>query len=101
MTARIYKPARTATQSGKAKTTHWILEHEPTTAKYQEPLMGWTGNADMKRQVKLRFESREEAIAYARREGLAYRVVEPPKKVFQPKSYSDNFSARRKAMWTH
>ena len=70
MTARIYKPARTAMQSGTAKTREWLLEYEPETARVVEPLMGWTSSTDMKSQIQLRFATREEAIAYCEREGI-------------------------------
>ena len=76
MTARIYLPARNAMQSGQAK-DKWVLEYEPESPRQIEPLMGWTSSADMNSQVKLRFDSKEEAIAYATRNGVAYRVEEP------------------------
>ena len=76
MTARIYLPARSAMQSGQAK-DKWVLEYEPEKPREIEPLMGWTSSADMKSQVKLRFDSKDEAIAYAERNGIAYRVEEP------------------------
>jgi len=100
MTARIYLPTRNAMQSGQSK-DKWILEYEPELARVTEPLMGWTSSADMKSQVKLRFETKEEAIAYASRNGVAYRVEEP--KLAQRKiiSYSDNFRANRIVPWSH
>ncbi len=64
MTARIYKPARNAMQSGTAKTKLWLLEYEPEAPRMVEPLMGWTSSTDMKSQIKLRFPTKEEAIAY-------------------------------------
>ena len=100
MTARIYKPARTAMQSGEAK-DKWLLEYEPEAARQIEPLMGWTSSTDMKSQVKLRFDSKEEAIAYAQREGIAYRVEEPKESTRKMISYSDNFKSNRAAPWTH
>ena len=63
MVARIYKPARTAMQSGHANTKDWVLDYEPSAARTVEPLMGWTSSTDMNRQVKLRYATREEAIA--------------------------------------
>ena len=71
MTARIYKPGRTAMQSGQAGTRRWVLDYEPEERDI-EPLMGWTASADMKQQVRLRFGTKEEAIAFAEREGIAY-----------------------------
>ncbi len=76
MTARIYLPARSATQSGQAK-EKWVLEYEPETPRLIEPLMGWTSSTDMRSQVKLSFDNKDEAIAYAQRNGIAYRVEEP------------------------
>ena len=64
MTARIYQPAKTAMQSGWAKTKHWVLEFEPSLPKSNDPLMGWTSSGDTRQQVQLQFDTREEAIAY-------------------------------------
>jgi ETC complex I subunit conserved region len=100
MTARIYLPARSATQSGQAK-DRWILEYEPESPRVIEPLMGWTASSDMKSQVKLRFETKEEAIAYARRNGIPYRVEEPKSVARKIVSYSDNFQPHRVVPWSH
>jgi hypothetical protein len=101
MTACIYMPAKTATQSGSARTGEWLLEFEPETAPEIDPLMGWTSSSDMKRQVRLRFGDKEEAIAYAQRHGLAYRVEEPKPHVRHILSYADNFRSTRLGQWTH
>ena len=93
--ARIYRPAKTAMQSGRANILSWILEFEPGAPKTIDPLMGWTGSADMDGQVRLRFASAKEAIAYAKRHGLAYQAIEPKERVVRPKSYSDNFAYTR------
>ncbi|AVF05525.1 MAG: ETC complex I subunit [Devosia indica] len=101
MTARIYRPARNAMQSGKGKSKQWILVHEATTPRSIDPLMGYTSSSDMNQQVRLSFETLEEAEAYAKRNGIPYSVQpahEPtPKRV----SYPDNFRADRKTPWTH
>ena len=76
MTARIYKPARTAMQSGTAKTKEWVLDYEPEQPRMVEPLMGWTSSGDMKQELRLQFDTKEEAIAYCEREGIAYQVFE-------------------------
>ncbi len=76
MTARIYKPARTAMQSGHANTKEWVLNYEPEQAPTVEPLMGWTSSGDMKQEVQLSFDTKEEAIAYCERHGIAYQVFE-------------------------
>jgi ETC complex I subunit conserved region len=101
MTARIYKPARTAMQSGPARTKEWVLEYEPEARREIEPLMGWTSSADMKSQVRLTFDTKEEAVAYAERNGIAYRIMEPKPRPPVRKSYADNFRFGRKGAWTH
>ena len=102
MPVRIYKPARNAMQSGKAKSDTWVLEFEASAPRTVDPLMGWTSSADTRQQVRLTFDTREEAIAYCEREGLAYHVlpVNPVAKVIK-KSYSDNFKFGRTVNWTH
>ncbi|HRN89884.1 ETC complex I subunit [Hyphomicrobium sp.] len=101
MTARIYKPAKTAMQSGLARTKNWVLEHEPATPRKIDPLMGWTSSADTRAQVRLSFETREEAIAYAERNGIPYRLEEPNPRGLIRKSYADNFKFGRLGAWTH
>ena len=76
MTARIYKPARTAMQSGTAKSKEWVLDYEPEQPRTVEPLMGWTSSADMKQEVHLVFDTAEEAVAYCERHGIPYQVFE-------------------------
>ena len=75
MTARIYMPARTAMQSGFANTKDWLLDFEPEEPQAIEPLMGWTSSGDMRQQVHLRFSTKEEAIAYCERNGIAYQLT--------------------------
>ena len=101
MLARIYKPARNAMQSGKAKTRDWILEFEPASARTPDPLMGWTSSTDMDGQVRLTFDTREEAVAYAQRHGIAFQLFEPkePRRII--KAYADNFATGRREPWTH
>jgi hypothetical protein len=89
--ARIFKPARSAMQSGKGKTKAWILEFEPSAAKRPDPLMGWAGSADTAGQVQLAFDTREEAEAYAVRVGLAYSIVAPNQPSLKLRAYADNF----------
>ncbi|MFD2654087.1 ETC complex I subunit [Brucella rhizosphaerae] len=101
MVARIYRPAKTAMQSGKAKTENWLLEYEPESARKVEPLMGYTSSGDMKSQIRLSFDSREDAIEYATRNGIAYRVIEPHEAKRRKVSYSDNFRFDREQPWTH
>ena len=77
MFARIYKPAKTAMQSARAKTKEWVLEYEPATPREIDPLMGWTSSNDMLSQVRLFFETKEEAIDYAQKNGIPFRIFEP------------------------
>ena len=91
MAVRIYRPAKTATQSGRAKTARWVLEHSPRGHREVDSLMGWTGSDDTTQQVRLSFDTREQAVAYARRHGFAYVVEEPQTHTVRPKSYADNF----------
>lgn len=101
MLARIYRPARTAMQSGKAGSRQWLLEFEPGVRPPPEMLMGWTSSADTTEQVRLSFETKEQAIAFARRCGVAHRVIEPQETKRIIKAYGDNFSYRRKEPWSH
>ena len=101
MTARIYKPAKTAMQSGQAKTHDWVLDYEPEEPRVVEPLMGWTSSADMKSQVRLLFPTKDEAVSYAERHGIAYQVQEPKPAQRHGLSYADNFAFARRAPWTH
>jgi hypothetical protein len=102
MTARIYKPAKTAMQSGTAKTREWVLDYEPEKPREVEPLMGWTSSGDMRAQVRLRFDTAEEAVAYCERHGIAYQLFEAkPATARRTISYSDNFAFRRSDPWTH
>ncbi|MBI1620382.1 ETC complex I subunit [Aquamicrobium zhengzhouense] len=101
MSARIYSPAKTAMQSGQAKTGHWVLEFEPEQPRKIDPLMGYTTSGDMRSQIRLTFQTKEEAIAYAQRNGLAFRVQEPKEPRRRQMAYAENFRYDRKMPWTH
>ena len=103
MRARIYQPARNAMQSGQAKTKIWYLDFAPATARDIDPLMGWTSSDDTQSQVRLKFESREAAEAYAKEQGLEYTVTEPHKRAanIRARGYGENFASDRRANWTH
>jgi hypothetical protein len=100
MQVRIYKPAKTAMQSGVGNTREWVIEAEPSR-KEIDPLMGWTSSRDTMNQVVLRFETKEEAIAYAQKQGWMYTIAEPKVRAVRPKAYADNFAYTRIGRWTH
>lgn len=101
MVARIYKPAKTAMSSGKARTRRWVLDYEPASPRVVEPLMGWTSASDMNAQIRVTFDTSEEAIAYAKRLGIDYELAQPRTRKHQVKTYSENFSFSRDGQWTH
>jgi hypothetical protein len=90
-TARIFRPAKTAMQSGRAGTRRWVLEYEPASPREPDPLMGWASARDTLNQVRLKFATLEEAKEFAEKKGLDYTVVESQEPTFKPKSYADNF----------
>ncbi len=88
-------------QSGKGRAKTWVLEHEAAAAREIDPLMGWTSSSDTRQQIKLEFDTKEDAIAYAKRNGMAFTVEEPKKRSIIKKSYADNFKYGRIGSWTH
>jgi ETC complex I subunit conserved region len=101
MTARIFRPAKTAMQSGSARTKEWLLVQDSDSTRSIDPLMGWTSSTDTDAQVKLAFDTKEDAIAYAEKNGLAYTVDEPQMRKPVRKAYADNFKFGRIGSWTH
>lgn len=101
MTAKIYRPAKTAMQAGKANSHIWMLEFDQEKPRSIDPIMGYTSSADMKSQIQIRFRSREEAVAYATRNGISFRVVEPKESTRRRLVYADNFRFDRRVPWTH
>jgi hypothetical protein len=101
MTARIYRPAPNVMQQGEGNSKRWLLVSAPASRQEIEPLMGYTSSADTERQVKLYFDTLEEAEAYAQRAGIPYRVHQPPETPVLRTVYSDNFRFDRKTPWTH
>ena len=89
--ARILRPAKTAMQSGRALTRKWILDYEQATKRQPDPLMGWSSAQDTLNQVRLRFDSFDEAVAFAQKHGIDYQLIEPRERTLRPKSYADNF----------
>ena len=98
---KIYRPAKTATQSGRARSNRWVLEFPTALAQCRDSLMGWAGQGDTRRQVRLEFDSEEEAVAFARRNGLTYAVEPARERRIRAKSYADNFRYGREGNWTH
>jgi hypothetical protein len=92
---RIYQPAKTAMQSGKARTREWVLEFEPGARRVADPLMGWISSSDTQTQVRLFFDTPEEAQDYAERHGLYFTVEQPRQRRLKAKSYADNFRPDR------
>ena len=103
MRARIYKPAKTAMSSGTAKTKDWVLDFAPEVPREVDPLTGWTGSRDTQAQVRLRFETREEAEAYARQKGIEFVTLRPQSRRANLRAggYGENFATDRRGAWTH
>lgn len=103
MRARIYQPARSAMQSGAARSRHWILEYAPGAPRTIDPLMGWTSSSDPLAQVRMVFDSREAAERYARDNGIPFTVSAPKRRqpVKRPRGYGENFAFDRRETWTH
>ncbi|MEE2566645.1 ETC complex I subunit [Hyphobacterium marinum] len=101
MFAKIYRPSRNVMQSGRAKTRVWLLDFDPATARRPDPLMGWTSSTDTNGQVRLKFDTKEAAIAYARKHGIAFQVTEKTEPMRREKSYAANFAPGRKEPWSH
>lgn len=97
----ISQPAKSSMQSGRGNSKRWMLSFEPTSKREIEPLMGWTSSADTKQQVALWFDSMDEAVSYAQKQGYLYSVVKPTERKVTPKAYADNFANNRILRWTH
>ncbi len=101
MLARIYSPVKNAMQSGKVGCNRWLLVYCPQKPKIVEPFMLYTSSTDMLGQIKIGFDSCEDAIAYAERENIPYRVECKHVAKRQTICYGDNFAAKRVLPWTH
>lgn len=95
LTAKIYRPAKTAMSSGRAKTKRWCFEYKPAVKNLPEPLMGWNSGGTVQ-QIKLFFNTKDEAIEYAKKHRIEYEVIEPKKREYEPKSYASNFAHDRR-----
>lgn len=103
MRAQIYRPSKTAMSSGQARTRHWVLEFAPANARSVDPLMGWTSSDDTQAQVRMRFDTKEAAIEYARDHGIDAQVFDRSDRRpnIRPRGYAENFAVDRKGAWTH
>ncbi len=100
--ALIHVPPKSAMQSGRGRSQGWVLRFTPAEKQRLDPLMGWSGSGDTNGQVSLHFETREEAVAYAKARGIPYEIEEPkPTRPIKPKVYADNFRYGRPENWTH
>ncbi len=101
MEVRIFKPTKTAMQSGRGNIKSWVMEFETTSASTPDKLMGWSGSSDTMRQVTMAFETKDAAISYAKKNGYCYSVHMEKTRCIKPKAYADNFLTDRIAPWTH
>lgn len=103
MRARVYQPAKTAMSSGQAKTKTWLLEFAPSSPRSVDPLMGWTSSSDTQTQVRMSFDTKDAALAYARDHGIDAQVTEPKKRKpnIRARGYAENFAVDRRSAWTH
>ena len=99
--ARIYKPTKTTMQSGQGRAREWILEFEPGSARTPDPLTGWTSTTDLNGQIRLSFETSDEAVAYAKKHGIGFQLFPANERKLIIKAYADNFAADRKQPWSH
>ena len=97
--AKIYQPAKTAMQSGKRNTRQWVLEFDKPAPGAPDALMGWNTQPDTITQVKIRFATKEEAVAYATAKHIPFTLIEPKSAVVPPKAYAENFSAAQRKAW--
>lgn len=88
---RIYRPTKNAMQSGRGNVKEWCAEFAPGAAKENDPLMGWAGSGDTRNQVAMSFETKDEAIAFATRNGYSYVIQDPTERKVRPRAYADNF----------
>ncbi len=101
MLARIFRPSQSSMSSGRARTRDWLLEFEPASGRDQDPLMGWSSSSDMNGQIRMSFETEQEAVAYCQANGIAFQVAADKPRRHVIKAYADNFAANRREPWTH
>ena len=101
MLARIFKPSKSSMSSGRARSRDWVLEFESASARVPDPLMGWSSSSDMNGQIRMSFETEQEAVAYCNAHGIAFQVTPAKPRHHVIKAYADNFAANRRIPWTH
>ena len=101
MTIKIYKPSKTSMQSGFGKTKLWLAEYISDVDNVKDLLMGWDSSLDTKSQIKVYFDTKEQAIKWAKNNNYQYFVEDPKERKVKPKNYASNFDVNRKEPWTH
>ena len=101
MTIKIYKPSKSSMQSGLGNTKQWLAEYINEKDKIKDTLMGWNSSLDTKEQIRMFFETKDQAIAWAKNNNEQFIVIEPKERKIKPKNYSSNFDINRKEPWTH
>ena len=101
MTIKIYKPSKTAMQSGKGNTKKWLAKYISDVDIAKDSLMGWNSSLDTKEQIKIFFDTKEQAIEWSIKNNQQFIVVEPKERKIKPKNYASNFDINRKEPWTH
>ena len=101
MTIKIYKPSKTAMQSGIGKTKKWLAEYISDTDNIKDSLMGWNSSSYTKEQIKIFFDTKEQAIEWSKKNNEQFIVIEPKERKIKPKNYASNFDMNRKEPWTH
>ena len=101
MTIKIYKPTKSSMQSGLGKTKLWLAEYISDSDNVKESLMGWNSSLDTKTQIRVFFETKEQAINWAKKNNYQYFVNEPQSRKLKPKNYASNFDMNKKEPWTH
>ena len=91
MKAKIYKPSKTAMQSGRSKYNKWVLKFSDRKNQLKDTMMGWNGGSSTVSQIELKFSSKEEAVNYAKKNSIDYEVLETSERKVINKSYADNF----------
>ena len=91
MKAKIYKPAKTAMQSGRAKYNKWVLKFADQKNQLKDTMMGWNGGSSTVSQIELKFSTKEEAVSYAKKNNIDYEVLETSERKVITKSYAENF----------